>query len=56
MGLGLFVVRSLTEAQGGTAWYEPVPEGGSAFCFTLPIAEPESGRLRSAAHELSDTG
>ena len=38
MGLGLFVVRSLTEAQGGSAWYEPVPEGGSAFCFSLPIA------------------
>lgn len=38
MGLGLFVVRSLTEAQGGRAWYEPMPEAGSAFCFTLPLA------------------
>ncbi|HEY8302801.1 MAG TPA: response regulator [Jatrophihabitans sp.] len=38
MGLGLFVVRSLAEAQGGQAWYEPVPGGGSAFCFTLPVA------------------
>jgi signal transduction histidine kinase len=42
MGLGLYVVRSLTEAQGGRAWYEPVPGGGSAFCFTLPVAETAS--------------
>lgn len=41
MGLGLFVVRSLTEAQGGTAWYEPIPERGSAFCFSLPLAAGE---------------
>ncbi len=38
MGLGLYVVRSLTEVQGGRAWYEPMPGGGSAFCFTLPLA------------------
>ena len=38
MGLGLFVVRSLTEAQGGRAWHEQLPGGGSAFCFTLPLA------------------
>ncbi len=40
MGLGLFVVRSLTEVQGGRAWYEPMADGGSAFCFTLPLAAP----------------
>lgn len=39
MGLGLFVVRSLAEAQGGRAWHENVLGGGSAFCFTLPSAE-----------------
>jgi signal transduction histidine kinase len=38
MGLGLYVLRSLTEVQGGRAWYEPIPDGGSAFCFTLPLA------------------
>lgn len=43
MGLGLFVVRSLTEAQGGRAWYEPVEGGGSAFCFTLPVPQPAIG-------------
>jgi signal transduction histidine kinase len=36
-GLGLYVVRSLAEAQGGRAWYEPRPHGGSSFCFTLPL-------------------
>ena len=37
-GLGLFIVRELARAQGGDAWYEPVPGGGSAFTLTLPIA------------------
>ncbi|MET0999839.1 MAG: ATP-binding protein, partial [Marmoricola sp.] len=35
-GLGLFVVRSLAEAQGGTATYVPGPFGGSVFTITLP--------------------
>jgi signal transduction histidine kinase len=37
-GLGLFIVRELARAQGGDAWYEPVPTGGSAFTLSLPIA------------------
>jgi signal transduction histidine kinase len=35
-GLGLYVVRALAEAQGGTAWYRPRKTGGSSFGFTLP--------------------
>ena len=35
-GLGLFVVRSLAEAQGGTATYVPGPFGGSVFTLTFP--------------------
>lgn len=50
MGLGLYVVRSLTEAQGGRAWYEPVPGGGSAFCFTLPLS---SAPVRAVAPAVS---
>lgn len=38
-GLGLYVVQSLAQAQGGRAWYEPNPGGGSCFCFSLPLAE-----------------
>jgi signal transduction histidine kinase len=36
-GLGLYVVRALAEEQGGSAWYEPRPDGGSSFRFTLPL-------------------
>jgi signal transduction histidine kinase len=44
-GLGLFVVKSLANAQGGDAWYEPA-EGGSRFCFSLPLANgDESARV-----------
>jgi PAS domain S-box-containing protein len=37
-GLGLFIVRELARAQGGDAWYEPLPSGGSAFALRLPLA------------------
>lgn len=36
-GLGLYVVKALAEAQGGTAWHEPRPGGGSSFFFSLPL-------------------
>ncbi len=35
-GLGLYVVKSLAEAQGGAVSYEPSLLGGSAFTMTLP--------------------
>jgi len=35
-GLGLFVVRSLAKAHGGTATYVPGPFGGSVFTLSLP--------------------
>lgn len=42
-GLGLYVVDSLAQAQDGRAWYEPNPGGGSCFCFSLPLADAQSG-------------
>ena len=35
-GLGLFLVRSLAQAQDGSADYRPRPGGGSVFTITLP--------------------
>ena len=37
-GLGLFVVRSLAEAQGGTVGYRPRDPHGSVFTLRLPAA------------------
>lgn len=42
MGMGLAISRSCCEAQGGQLWVESVPEAGSTFYFTLPIAPPEA--------------
>lgn len=35
-GLGLFVVKWLAEAQGGTVDYEPGADGGAVFSISLP--------------------
>ena len=40
-GLGLFIARSLAEAQGGgLELADPSPEGGATFTLTLPAAGP----------------
>lgn len=38
-GLGLYVVRSLAEAQGGEATYAPGPDGGACFTIALPACD-----------------
>jgi K+-sensing histidine kinase KdpD len=37
VGLGLFIVRSLTQGHGGRVWAENREEGGTRIAFTLPL-------------------
>ncbi len=37
-GLGLSVVKAIVEAQGGEVGVADLPEGGTSFWFTLPLA------------------
>jgi two-component system sensor histidine kinase KdpD len=39
MGLGLAICRAIVRLHGGRAWAERLPEGGTAFRFTLPLEE-----------------
>ena len=45
-GLGLSIVRSLAEAAGGEAWYEPREPAGACFCVRVP-----SGGATSEPHD-----
>lgn len=43
-GLGLFIVRSVAQRHGGTAWVESQEGQGSAFIFTIPLNEANTIR------------
>ncbi|MBB5077683.1 sensor histidine kinase [Nonomuraea endophytica] len=40
-GLGLFIVKGLVEAHGGTITVQRAPEGGAEFRFMLPTGTPD---------------
>jgi two-component system sensor histidine kinase KdpD len=50
MGLGLSICRAIVSLHGGRAWAERIPEGGTAFRFTLPL-EPAPAVPAEAAME-----
>ena len=37
MGMGLNICRSIIEYHRGRLWFEPHPQGGSVFLFSLPL-------------------
>jgi PAS domain S-box-containing protein len=41
-GLGLFIVRGLVDAHGGTVWVESAESGGARVRFELPVGRPEA--------------
>ena len=47
MGLGLSLCRTVIEQHGGALDFQPAPDGGTEFRFTLP-AEPERPRRADA--------
>lgn len=39
MGIGLSICRTIVDGHGGRIWASDPPNGGTAFHFTLPVAE-----------------
>ncbi len=42
MGLGLSICQSIVQSHDGKIWAEPSSLGGTAFHFTVPLAEPDN--------------
>ena len=42
VGIGLYVVREIVTAHGGTATAETSPDGGARFMIDLPMGNAEA--------------
>ncbi len=51
-GLGLVIVKGITEAHGGTVSVESSAEAGTIFTITLPWEEPPIGEVRESQISL----
>lgn len=49
VGLGLAIARAIVRLHGGRAWAERLPEGGTAFRFTVPLPESPPAMPAEAA-------
>jgi signal transduction histidine kinase len=49
-GLGLFIAKGIVDAHGGRIWVESRIGEGTAFYFTLPIAERAASQISTEPH------
>ena len=54
LGIGLFLCRSIIQAYGGRLWCQNNREGGTSFCFTLPLSAKPGPDQKASMPVLAD--